>query len=57
MKTPQILILLHHADDNLRHQTDDSFEGYLIELLMREWKAMGCTIEVMHGIRQQVRAV
>jgi hypothetical protein len=56
METPQILILLHQNDDSLLNQEDGSFDGYVIELLMREWKAMGCTIQVVHGIRQQVRA-
>lgn len=56
MVTPQILILLHDADGDLRHQDEGRFDGYLIELLMNEWKAMGCATQVMHGIRQQVRA-
>lgn len=56
METPHILILLHEEDDSLLYQNGDSFDGFLIELLMREWKEMGCAIQVMHGIKQQVRA-
>jgi hypothetical protein len=50
METTQILILLHQREENF-----DSGR-YLIKFLMREWKEMGCTIRVMHGIKQQVQA-
>ena len=56
METPRILVLFHQEDDSLRYQEGDGFDGYLIEVLMKEWKAMGYTIQVMHGISQQVRA-
>lgn len=56
METPRILILVHHADDSLRYQDGEGFDGYLIEVLIREWKAMGYAIQVMHGITQHVRA-
>src|SRR5690348_16773447 len=50
METLKILILLH--------QKDTAFESndYLIKFLMREWRKMGCAVEVMRGVRQQVRA-
>src|SRR3989454_8009431 len=50
MATPQILVLLH--------QKDYSFNsiGYLLKLLMREWEAMGFTVQVAQGIRHQARA-
>jgi hypothetical protein len=50
METPQILILLHQKDT-----TFDSVD-YLIKFLMGEWKEMGYVIQVMRGIRQEVRA-
>ena len=56
MGTPQVLILLHHADNSLRYREGEGFDGYLIEALIREWKAMGYTIQVVHGIDQQVPA-
>jgi len=56
METPRILVLLHHADDSLRYQEGEGFDGYLIESLIREWKAMGYRIQVVHGIGQQVQA-
>jgi len=50
MATPQILVLLH--------QKDYSFAsiGYLIKPLMREWEAMGFTVQVVQGVRHQARA-
>src|ERR1700730_2457952 len=50
MEPLQILILLH--------QRDTSFDSndYVIKFLMAEWREMGCTVEVTHGVRQQVRA-
>ncbi|HEV8716830.1 MAG TPA: hypothetical protein VGX03_28930, partial [Candidatus Binatia bacterium] len=50
MATQQILVLLH--------QKDYSFDsiGYLIKPLMREWEAMGFTVQVMQGIKHHARA-
>jgi hypothetical protein len=50
MDTPLILILLHQND-----KTFDSV-SYLIKFLMKEWQAMGCTVDVVRGTRQQRRA-
>jgi len=50
MNKPLILILLHQQD-----KTFDSTD-YLIKFLMKEWEAMGCTVDVMRGTRQQRRA-
>jgi hypothetical protein len=50
METLQILVLLHQKDT-----TFDS-NDYLIKFLMREWREMGCSVEVMRGVGQQMGA-
>jgi hypothetical protein len=45
MDKPVILILLH--------QKDQTFDRALIRFMMKEWEAMGCTVDVMRGIKQQ----
>lgn len=50
MATPQILIVLHQNDNHFESR------GYLIKFLLREWEAMGLTVQVVRGITSSVRA-
>jgi hypothetical protein len=50
MAPNRILVLLHPKDSTWE------LGYYLLQFLMREWEAMGFTVRVIRGIRQQVEA-
>ena len=50
METRRILVLLHRNDYGF------GSVGYLIELLVREWEAMGFPVQVVQGVRHRARA-